>query len=176
MSTSGHGNLTSYVANADLLGGARVKYIGASKVDLAGAGDLDIGATIIDTGRMLYKSGTAAGILLRAPLQYAVAGEAIADGAIVARGASGKVLNAATAGAGAVYGVATQAATADLDVITVIPTSGAAPFAAKAVVMSSTNGTAGAAGPIGALAAECEHIGDDVRAIYAALVAHGILA
>jgi len=44
------------------------------------------------------------------------------------------------------------------------------------VALSSTNGTAGAAGTLAALAAETEHVGDDVRAIYAALVAAGLMA
>lgn len=40
----------------------------------------------------------------------------------------------------------------------------------------STNGTAAAAADLAALKTEAEKIGDDVRAIYAALVTHGIIA
>ena len=48
---------------------------------------------------------------------------------------------------------------------------------ATAVTMTSTNGTAAAASAsLANLAAEAEKIGDDVRAIYAALVVHGILS
>ena len=46
---------------------------------------------------------------------------------------------------------------------------------AVAVVLGSTNGTAAAAADLAALKTEAEHIGDDVRAIYAALVTQGIL-
>lgn len=44
------------------------------------------------------------------------------------------------------------------------------------VTLTSTNGTAGAAADLTALKAEAEKIGDDTRAIYAALVTAGILA
>lgn len=44
------------------------------------------------------------------------------------------------------------------------------------VTLTSTNGTAGAAADLAALKAEAENIGDDVRAIHAALVTAGILA
>ena len=44
------------------------------------------------------------------------------------------------------------------------------------VNLASTNGTAGAAADLAALKAEAEKIGDDVRAIYAALVTAGLVA
>lgn len=47
--------------------------------------------------------------------------------------------------------------------------------AAVAPTLTSTNGTAGAAADLTALKAEAEKIGDDVRAIHAALVAAGIM-
>jgi hypothetical protein len=46
---------------------------------------------------------------------------------------------------------------------------------AIAVVLTSTNGTAAGAADLAALKAEAEKIGDDVRAIYAALVLQGLL-
>lgn len=45
----------------------------------------------------------------------------------------------------------------------------------NAIVLASTNGTAGAAADLAALKAEAENIGDDVRALYAALKANGTL-
>jgi hypothetical protein len=45
-----------------------------------------------------------------------------------------------------------------------------------AVTLGSTNGTAGAAADLAALKAETELLGDDVRAIHAALVTAGFLA
>ncbi|MEI6036157.1 MAG: hypothetical protein WCS65_17975 [Verrucomicrobiae bacterium] len=45
----------------------------------------------------------------------------------------------------------------------------------SAITLGSTNGTAGAAADLAALKAEAELIGDDVRAIFAALQAQGIL-
>lgn len=50
-----------------------------------------------------------------------------------------------------------------------------AAFATQVVTLGSTNGTAGAAADLAALKAETELIGDDVRAIHAALVVLGIL-
>jgi hypothetical protein len=44
------------------------------------------------------------------------------------------------------------------------------------VTLTSTNGTAAAAADLTALKAEAEKIGDDVRAIHAALVAQGLIA
>jgi len=46
----------------------------------------------------------------------------------------------------------------------------------QTVTLTSANGTAGAAADLTALKAEAEKIGDDVRAVHAALVAAGILA
>ena len=48
--------------------------------------------------------------------------------------------------------------------------------APTAVTLTSTNGTAGGAADLAALKAEAEKIGDDVRAIHAALVNKGILS
>lgn len=48
-------------------------------------------------------------------------------------------------------------------------------LAPQAVTLTSTNGTAGAAADLTALKAEAEKIGDDVRAIHAALITAGIL-
>lgn len=47
---------------------------------------------------------------------------------------------------------------------------------AAAVTLTSTNGTAAGAADLAALKTEAEKIGDDVRAIYAALVACGLMA
>ena len=46
---------------------------------------------------------------------------------------------------------------------------------ARQVTLTSTNGTAAAAADLAALKVEAENIGDDVRAIHAALVARGFL-
>lgn len=46
----------------------------------------------------------------------------------------------------------------------------------QTVTLTSTNGTAGAAADLAALKAEAEKIGDDVRAMHAALVIAGIIA
>lgn len=61
--------------------------------------------------------------------------------------------------------------------ISVVTAAGyAANYALPTVTLTSTNGTAGAAADLTALKAEAEKIGDDVRAIHAALVAQGILS
>lgn len=68
--------------------------------------------------------------------------------------------------AGRVLDVGTDGVWVDLDFASVVPV---------AVTLGSTNGTAGAAADLAALKAEAELIGDDVRAIHAALVTQGIL-
>lgn len=50
-----------------------------------------------------------------------------------------------------------------------------APAAPNSVTLTSTNGTAAAAADLAALKTEAEKIGDDVRAIHAALVLRGLL-
>jgi len=56
-----------------------------------------------------------------------------------------------------------------------VDTRAIAQIAPLAVVLTSTNGTAGSAADLTALKAETEKVGDDVRAIYAALVSNGVL-
>ena len=53
-----------------------------------------------------------------------------------------------------------------IDLVEVIP---------QTLALTSTDGTAAAAADLAALKAEAEHIGDDVRAIYAKLQAAGVL-
>jgi len=110
--------LTSFVADETIPAGARVKYIGACRVALAGLADVEIGNAILDTGKSSYAAGGAVGVILKHPLQYAIAGGVIADGAAVKRAAAGKVL---ADGEGAACAIAFEAAAADGDVIVVMP-------------------------------------------------------
>jgi len=55
-------------------------------------------------------------------------------------------------------------------------TTGEVVPAPTAVTLTSTNGTAAGAADLAALKAEAEKIGDDVRAMHAALVNKGILS
>lgn len=71
--------------------------------------------------------------------------------------------------------VAGIVAKVDTDGVWVFVGIGAAPVAPVTVTLGSTNGTAGAAADLAALKAEAELIGDDVRAIHAALKLHGLL-
>lgn len=111
--------LTSFIAAVDIAAATRVKYNGAMRVGIAGAGDHTLGYALLDTGRTLYKAGDAIGLQVTAPTVYAIASAAIADGAKVKPAANGKV---ATAGAGDSFsGIALEAAAADGDVIEVLP-------------------------------------------------------
>lgn len=71
-----------------------------------------------------------------------------------------------------VAGIVCQVDTDGVWVAIGLPTSTPPPVA---VTLTSTNGTAGAAADLTALKAEAEKIGDDVRAIHAALVTRGLL-
>jgi hypothetical protein len=68
--------------------------------------------------------------------------------------------------AGRVLDVGTDGVWVDTDPASVVPV---------AVTLGSTNGTAGAAADLAALKAETELLGDDVRAVHAALVTQGLL-
>ena len=135
--------LTSFVANETIPAGARVKYIGAAKVALAGLADVEIGQAILDTGKSSYAAGTAVGIVLKRPLQYAIAAGPIVDGSTVKRAAAGKV---AADGEGAACAIALEGADADGDVIVVMPLE-AGPQGA--VGPAGPQGEVGPAGPQG---------------------------
>lgn len=97
-----------------------------------------------------------------------VASEAIAQDADLYTAAGGKVQNEpATAGTYYKVGKALEAATGDDSVIAFEP---CAPVKLVVIAaLTSTDGTAAAAADLAALKAEAEKIGDDVRAIAAAL-------
>lgn len=103
-----------------------------------------------------------------------VASEAIAANADVYTAASGKIQDEpAVAGTYYMVGRARKAAAANNDVIEVQP---CAPVKVVVIAaLTSTNGTAGAAADLAALKAEAENIGDDVRAIAAALATPALI-
>lgn len=161
----------TFTGSGTLTPGMRVKYTGSNTVAAAGVGEVEIG-TVNDL-KSSYATGTAVGVRLRLPATLVKAGGAFADGAVLRRLASGKVDDT---GEGAPAFIALAAATADGDEVEALQLC--APSTAQAsVVLTSTNGTAGAASAsLANLAAEAEKIGDDVRAIHAALVSAGIIA
>lgn len=138
-----------------------------SGVAICGAGDLPLGVTIDEAAASSARIGFAPFSLSGTKLL--TASEAIAIGAPVYTAASGKVQDE-PASAGTFYriGRALTSAAADGDLIEV---ETYAPV--KVVVVAaftSTNGTAAAASAsLANLAAEAEKIGDDVRALGAAL-------
>lgn len=106
------------------------------------------------------------------------AGGVIAKGARVIWGTGGKVITKPTsAGVARTLGVKlSQGNSADGDIIEIDDIVERARVA-SVVALTSTDGTAAAASAsLANLAAEAEKIGDDVRAIHAALVAQGILS
>jgi hypothetical protein len=133
--------------------------------------EAEIGTAILHCGKDSYADGTAVGVKLLAEAggRHVIAAGAIVKGASLLRAANGKVDDG---GAGTEIGlVALEDAAAD-DVFEAIPQQPAA----TQVTLTSTNGTAGAAVDLTALKAEAEKIGDDVRAIHAALVTKGIVS
>lgn len=164
----------SFIASGAIPAGARVKFVAGdpTKVQVAGVNEAEIGTAILHCGKDSYADGTAVGVKLLAEAggRHVIAAGVIALGASLLRAANGKVDDG---GAGTEIGlVAVEAATADGDIIEAIPCRPAA----TQVTLQSTNGTAGAAVDLTALKAEAEKIGDDVRAIHAALVTKGILS
>lgn len=124
------------------------------------------------TVRLLGKGGTV----------KVIAGGVIAKAARVIWGTGAKVITQpATGGIYRTLGrKLSQGSSASGDIIEIddiIEGGGGGAVVATQVTLTSTNGTAAAAsGSLANLAAEAEKIGDDVRAIHAALVTAGLLA
>lgn len=137
-----------------------------STVAACGAGDLPLGVTV-------NEAAAAADRIPVAPLamngtKLLTASEAITIGDTIYTAASGKVQNE-PASAGTFYriGRALSAAAADGDLIEV---ETHAPVKVVVIAaLTSTNGTAAGAADLAALKTEAEKIGDDVRALGAAL-------
>ena len=137
-----------------------------SGVAICGAGDLPLGVTIDEAAASSARISFAPFALSGTKLL--TASEAISIGDTIYTAASGKVQNE-PASAGTYYriGRALTAAAADGDYIEV---ETHAPIKVVVIAaLASTNGTAGAAADLTALKAEAEKIGDDVRALGAAL-------
>lgn len=113
-------------------------------------------------------------LLSRGPTRLMVASEAIAKDDYVVTAAAGKVQDdPAVAGTYYIVGRALSAAGADGDEFEV-ETFRPIKYVVLAA-LTSTNGTAAGAADLAALKTEAEKIGDDVRAIGAALVAPALL-
>jgi len=145
----------------------------ADHVAVCGAGDLPLG--------IAYDESEAAEDKLQVALLEATgetrlicASEAIAKDALVFTAANGKIQDEpAVAGTYYLVGRARTAAGADGDIIEV-ETMGPIKLVVIAA-LTSTDGTAGAAADLNALKAEAEKIGDDVRAIAAALASASLV-
>lgn len=135
-------------------------------VAISGAGDRPLGVTTNEAAAAADRVPVAPFALSGTKLL--TASEAIAVGDTIYTAASGKVQNEPGA-AGTYYriGRALSAAAADGDLIEV---ESHAPIKVVVIAaLTSTDGTAGAAADLAALKAEAEKIGDDVRALGAAL-------
>lgn len=167
-------NPATFIASEAIPAGARVKFATGSvtEIELADAADLEIGVALLHSGKSSYASGDPVAVQLRWPTVTCNAAGAFSAGATVQRMADGKVDDTGT---GAPYGIALEAAAASGDFVQVLLLG--APYQTQTVALTSTNGTAAAASAnLSGLAAEAEKIGDDVRAIHAALVTLGILS
>lgn len=170
-------SIVSYIAAETIPAGARVKFVSgsANRVELAGANDIEIGTAILFSGKSSYAAESAVGVALaNHPGTRTVLADAcdITEGESLYRANDGKVADSGTS----LFGVALAASSAANDNIEALLLSGVESLAPTVVALSSTNGTAAAAVDLDALKTETEHVGDDVRAIHAALVARGILA
>jgi hypothetical protein len=139
-SNSGFSFVTTFiVSGAAIPAGSRVKYVGNRRVALAGVGDTEIGQALVDTGKDSYAIGDAVGIIMKYPTRYCLAGGAFADGDTLKRAANGKLVND---GSGADYALALAAATADGDLVEVLPLDGGLVAAVPADIVASTDITA----------------------------------
>jgi len=171
MSAVNESGYQAFVAGENLAAHRRVKRGSANEVVYADAADGDnwIGVTMHAkeanrqvTVRFRNTPGSF----------FFTADSAIADALQLKVADDGKVNNAAEGQATIPY-MSNEAATADGDVIECVPVGSVAD--PVAVVLTSTNGTAAAAADLAALKAEAEKIGDDVRAIHAALANLGLV-
>ncbi len=164
--------IASFIATEAIPAGARVKFTSGSvvAVELADAADREIGIAILHSGKSSYAAGDPVGVFMRFPTVTLYASGAFSAGATLRRMVDGGVDDTGT---GAPFAIALEAATAAGDFIEGLLLD--APVAPGLYALVSTNGTAGAAADLAALKAETELLGDDVRAIHAALVTAGIL-
>lgn len=117
MSQENVSGIKSFTATTALLAFRRVKLTAGSgsAVEYAGAGEAYIGITVADAA-----IGTAVGVALKTSARTfkAVAAEALAVGASLYGAANGKVQDTV---AGSIQATALEAATADGDVIEILP-------------------------------------------------------
>lgn len=117
MSQENVSGIKTFIATTDLVAFRRVKLTagGATNVEYAGAGEAYIGYTVTDV-----KLGNPIGVALKSTGRTfkAVAAEALAAGASLYGAANGKVQDTV---AGSIQNTALEAATADGDVIEVLP-------------------------------------------------------
>ena len=170
-------NIVSFIAAELILAGARVKFAAGSSIRVVNAGinDVEIGTAILHSGKSSYAAESAVGVKLNVDpgSRTCIAAGAIAPNGsglpINKRAANGKVGDGS--GNGSEVGIALEDAAADGDFVECLFTE-TPPIS---VVLGSTNGTAAAAADLAALKTETEKIGDDLRAIHAALIAKGHL-
>ena len=158
-------NVISMFADAELLPFRAVK-VTSTGIDYAGASDICIGVTLPGDLNRDYPSVQLFGKYVEAVLGN---GTDIVRGDALQQAADGKLVKHTS---GKIVGVAWTGATESGDRFEAIllPTS-----SATAPTLGSTNGTAAAAADLAALKAEAELIGDDVRALHAALITAGVL-
>lgn len=112
----------SFPAAETIAAGLRVKLNSSGEVAVAAATDstdLEIGVAQLYSGKSSYAAGEAVPVRLFFPSVTCVASGAFAVGAKVQRTAAGKVDDT---GAGAVFGIAAEAAAADGDFVQIILT------------------------------------------------------
>jgi hypothetical protein len=106
------------VANETIPAGRRVKYVAGNKCALASDSEIEIGVSILHSGKSSYAIGEPVGVQLKHRTVLCEAAGAFADGATVKRMASGKV---GDTGSGADYGIAFGASAAAADLVEVLP-------------------------------------------------------
>jgi hypothetical protein len=158
-------NVISLEAVAELLPFRAVK-VTSTGIDYAGASDICIGLTLPGDLNRGYPSVQLFGKFVEAVLGN---GTDVVRGDALEQAADGKLVKHST---GKIVGVAWTGATESGDRFEaiVLPTSSAA-----APTFGSTNGTMAAAADLAAVKAEGELIGDDLRALRAALITAGVL-
>lgn len=170
-------DILTFIASETIPAGARVKLVSGSgiRVQLADASEVEIGTAILHSGKSSYAAETEVGVkLISSPGTRSVIADAgdITAGEPIYRADDGKVGDTGVN----FFGYALEASGAAGDVIEAISLPAPASGTPVVVALTSTNGTMAAAADDAAVKVEGEKIGDDVRAIHAALVSKGIIS
>lgn len=181
MSTTRKG-LTSFIAGETIPGGRRVKLSTANTVLLSGSTDEDIGVSTLDISSVTVGKPVPVQLYSEPGFVFITAAGAITVNLTAYKAASGKIAGSGTD----VWGVALEAAAADLDIIEAIPSHPAATTPSDGTVTTAKlvddavteakidNGFAGSVDGLGALRVARATFNPSATAGQRTVAAHGL--